>query len=141
MKSSALNYLAKQPIARILAGLLGAEGPKHLREIAKDLGLSVSGTADMLRRLEEAGIVQSHREGKRRIFSPSISDEEREILEGFFAAAEEAFLRERAKRFSKTALQKFEWMDAAYADAQHFRECFVQSQKKKRQITTKGELS
>ena len=99
---------------KLLRGLMLSSGPMHLRELASDYSLSPAGVSDLLRRLKKLGVIREKKLGNRRGIFLNFSPHEQEGLRNFFAAIEKDFIMQRARRFDRNAMEKFEWMDEAY---------------------------
>jgi DNA-binding transcriptional ArsR family regulator len=71
MKTSLLPILQERP-ARLLAALYGGD-PKgvHLSELARRQGMALTSAYNAVRRLEDAGLVESERIGRSRVVRPN----------------------------------------------------------------------
>lgn len=112
------------PGLRLLRGLLTSNRPRHLRDLAEQYDLSPAGTWDVLRRLQEAGIVAETMIGNKRCFNVQADSEERIMLEQLFRLYEGELIRQRAPRFNKRAAARLKHMDEMYR--------FYRRQKKRR---------
>lgn len=112
--TSIIQFLGNQPLMRVVRGLLHSPQPRHLRALAVDYSLSPSGLSDILRRLDEAGVLHESRSGNRRLFALKITAPEYKVLEDFFKQYEIAFIESRAPLFERRAVEKLAWMDEAY---------------------------
>lgn len=108
------KFLCSSPLLRVLRSLVISPNPRHLRDIAKNNSLSVSGVSDILRRLKESGLIKDKKTGNKKVISLNLDKESLEWLQDLFVAYEKAFLAERSKRFSRYAIQRIEWMEASY---------------------------
>lgn len=99
---------------RLLRGLIIGDGPRHLRELADTYALSPAGVSDIIRRLRQIGVLKEARVRNKRYFTLNLSSHEHECLKRFFADVDKSVLESRAKRFSRNAAQKLQWMDDAY---------------------------
>lgn len=99
---------------RVLRYLGASQAPCHLRQLVSDCELSPGGVSDILRRLFSLGVLKRERAGNKLLYSLSITDREKILLENLLLSLQSSALEERAKSFSKNALSKFEWMDEAY---------------------------
>ena len=99
---------------RLIRALLLSSKPRHIRDLAAEYGMSPSGVSDILRRLQKAGVLKEFKNGNKRAFLLSISDEERNCLREFFRVFERRWLEDRAPSFNKRAKEKLEWMDEEY---------------------------
>ena len=73
MQNSLIAYLGAQPTLMIIKGLLQSSRPRHIRDIASQYSLSPAGASDILRRLNELGILKETSSGNRRCFSIIVS--------------------------------------------------------------------
>ena len=110
--SSISEFLLSQPIFKVIGRLLF--NPCHLRELAKEHGLSASGASDIVRRLKEAGVLREEWKGNKRILSLAVSLDEERMLRNLFRESEKKWAAKRAAKFSKRAKEKLIWMDEAY---------------------------
>lgn len=113
MKSSLIEYVAAQPLMRVIKSLLETTQPRHIRDLASQHALSPAGVSDIVRRLKAAGALKERRIGNRRCVSLNICSEEMECMRLFFTVLENTLLEKRAKTFSRTAAKKLEWMEEA----------------------------
>lgn len=113
MKNSLIELVAEQPLMKVVKSLLVNLEPLHLREVAVQCRLSVSGTADILRRLSELKLVSFQRQKNRKYYSLNISDGERFVLNEMFSFYDRCFIRKRASQISVNALEKIEWQEEA----------------------------
>jgi DNA-binding transcriptional regulator GbsR (MarR family) len=111
---SLIRYLSSQPLFKVLNSLLLSPYPRHLRDLAREQQLSVSGVSDIVRRLKDEGLIQEKRVGNKNLFSLKLSSNERRSIFPLFQEFQNKALRERASRFAKRAEEKLEWMDEAY---------------------------
>ena len=114
MSGSLADYICSLPLLRVTKSLAFASRPRHLRDLASEHSLSPSGVNDILRRLKKAGVLREKRVGNKRYLSLDLHPEELECLRNLFQISEYASLEKRARRFSKGAAEKLEWMDEAF---------------------------
>lgn len=114
MSGSAIKYLGSQPIMTVLRGLMLSSRPRHIRDLASQYSFSPAGVSDIIRRLNETGVLTEVRQGNRRCFSLNLSALEAACLSDFFSIFQNALLKERSVRFSRNAADKLKWMNQAY---------------------------
>ena len=115
MLNSVISHLSGQPTMKILRGLLTSPRPRHLRDLAAQYELSPSGVSDIIRRLQQSGVLKEVREKNRRCFRLSITAQEFECLKVFFAIHEINLVRQRAPHYSKHAASRLAGMDELYS--------------------------
>lgn len=111
---SLIHQLTSQPFFKVIGSFLNSPEPRYLRELSKELGLSPAGVSDAIRRLKKIGVLKEKKIGNKKFFSLELIPEERECLSLFFKESEKRTLEKRARRFSKHAQQKLQWMDDTY---------------------------
>ena len=99
---------------RVLRAFAANPRPRHLRELSSSLRLSVGGTADILRRLSELGVLSESKSGNRKCYQLQLEERERKLLQALAALYDESLLKQRALRFSRGASEKLRWMDETY---------------------------
>lgn len=91
-----------------------SDRPRHLRDLADRCALSPAGVSDILRRLRQIGALKEKRLSNKRYFVLDMPPLELECLKRFFTDVDKSVLQARAKRYSRHAVKKLQWMDDAY---------------------------
>lgn len=96
---------------KVVRVLVGSHQPRCLRELVDLTGLSLAGVQDVVRRLEEKGVVKSSYVGNKRLFSPVLSKEERVLLEQALTIQTQRELSARADSYSLRREVAIDWID------------------------------
>ena len=115
MHNSFAKYLGDLPLMRVMRVFMTSQNELSLRSIVAATGLSVGGTADILRRISDAGVIKVRTVANRKCYDLNLSDRERSLLRLVISLHNETWLQERAERFSLNAAEKLEWMDDTYS--------------------------
>ena len=109
MSASLIQFIASQSLMKLIRGL--CIEPQHVRGLASRYSLSASGVSDILRRLDQCGVLHEERRGNRRYVSLKLTSEDAECLQHLFRSYERSMVAQRSKRLSKRAEEKLKWMD------------------------------
>lgn len=88
--------------------------PRGLREIADLTELSLAGVQDILRRLEEAGIISSAMNKNKREFSLVLTKQEEKLLRQAIELDTKNKLTARAKKISLRSKAAISWIDETH---------------------------
>ena len=109
--NSLILYLVNQPFMTVLRGLLVSSKPRHIRDLSAQYLISPAGVSDIIRRLSSLGIVAESKDKNKIGYTLICSDNETQCLKDLFLVYQRSQLAQRALRFSKSALNKFKWID------------------------------
>lgn len=114
MSHNLSQYLCEMPFMRVLRGLYSEQNPVHLRELVRRYDLSPGGVADILRRLEELGLLVVQNYKNRKLYSLKLREDERQALSALFKLYEADFIARRKKTLERNATKTLKWMDETY---------------------------
>ena len=112
---SLFRFVGDLPLMKVLRAFLRSPRPRHLRELCSVCELSPGGVSDILRRLDEAGVLKRSAHGNRKYHTLRLDEQEQKVFEELFSLYEKIAMQERAQEFGKHAPAKLEWMDEAYS--------------------------
>ena len=108
-----LNYLATLNWFHLLIVLHSTSRPMSVRELSELSGISLGGTCDILDRLTAGGLVRRFTKHGRPAFELILEEEDCALLKKAAALKSEAWLKQRADKFSKKRQAALGWIGQA----------------------------
>lgn len=122
MRARFLSFAFDQPWMLLIRALHLSGKPCRLRELADLTGLSPAGVQDVLRRLAAAGVVNSRREGNRKLFELVLTPEEKTILGALVEEYASEMIRVRSTTYGDSAAV-LRWIDETVLVFRKHRRC------------------